>query len=97
MHSQVSLANPYSYDMAFSLHTDAPQLLSFRMTTLPIPAGETRYIGLKFAPHAEGSPSAATLRVYVNNADDKNEECMEIEVLYTSTGAGGGEGGAPPV
>jgi len=67
------------------------------MTTLPIPAGETRYIGLKFAPHAEGSPSAATLRVYVNNADDKNEECMEIEVLYTSTGAGDGEGGAPPV
>ena len=40
---------------------------------------------------------AATLRVYVNNADDKNEECMEIEVLYTSTGAGDGEGGAPPV
>ena len=33
----------------------------------------------------------------INNADDKNEECMEIEVLYTSTGAGGGEGGAPPV
>ena len=22
----------------------------------------------------------------INNADDKNEECMEIEVLYTSTG-----------
>jgi hypothetical protein len=40
----------------------------------------------RFAPHAPGTPVAATARVFVNNADDKNEECMEIAVIYTATG-----------
>lgn len=46
-----------------------------------VPAGETRYIGLKFAapPAVLGS---AKLHVFVNNEEDKNEECMEISLSY---------------
>jgi hypothetical protein len=32
-------------------------------------------------------PTTATARVFVNNADDKNEECMEILLTYTSANA----------
>ena len=48
--NQVSLANPYTYDAHFALSTDRPDLLSFKQPTVLVPAGETRYIGLKFAP-----------------------------------------------
>ena len=47
---KVSLANPYTYDAHFALSTDRPDLLSFKQPTVLVPAGETRYIGLKFAP-----------------------------------------------
>ena len=47
-----------------------------------MPAGETRYIGLKFAapPAVLGS---AKLHVFVNNEEDKNEELMEISLAFT--------------
>ena len=47
---KVSLANPYTYDTHFALSTDRPDLLTFKQPTVLVPAGETRYIGLKFAP-----------------------------------------------
>jgi len=72
--------------MVFSIRTDSPHLLSFKLPLLPVPAGETRYIGLKFAPHNSSLPTNATVRVFVNNSDDKNEECMEIALVYTLTG-----------
>ena len=83
---KVSLSNPYTHDVHFVLSTDRPDLLSFKQPTLPIPAGETRYIGLKFV-----SPAAVVgsdkLFVFVNNEEDKNEELMEITVVFSDVGA----------
>jgi len=86
---KVSLSNPYTYDATFRFFTDQPHLLQFKESELVVPAGDTRYIGLKFLPLDGPSRAAATaagstkLLVFVNNEEDKNEECMEITVLYS--------------
>ena len=83
---KVSLSNPYSYDTVFSFYTDQPHLLHFKSPTQAIPAGETRYIGLSFAAlpaNGRHSPGETKLLVFVNNDEDKNEECMEVTVVYT--------------
>ena len=79
---KVSLANPYTYDAHFALSTDRPDLLTFKQPTVLVPAGETRYIGLKFAPPPSVLGSAK-LHVFVNNEEDKNEEFMEISLAFT--------------
>ena len=83
---KVALANPYTYDTTFSFYTDAPHLLSFKSPSQLIPAGESRYVGLHFASLPKGSSARSgetKVLVFVNNEEDKNEECMEITVLYT--------------
>ena len=87
---KVSLANPYTYDTHFVLSTDRPDLLSFKQPTLPIPAGETRYIGLKFVAPAAVAGSDK-LFVFVNNEEDKNEELMEITVVFSDVGGAASE------
>ena len=82
---KVSLANPYSYDTTYTFYADQPNLLRFSQPTLTLPAGQTKYIGLQFAPLPGGRPPSAgetRLLVFVNNEEDKNEECMEINVTY---------------
>ena len=81
---KVSLTNPYSYDATYTFYTDQPHLLKFSQKSLALPAGQSRYIGLQFAPLAHGKPSAGETRlmVFVNNEEDKNEECMEVSVNY---------------
>ena len=87
---KVSLCNPYTYDAHFVLSTDRPDLLSFKQPTLPIPAGETRYIGLKFVAPAAVAGSDK-LFVFVNNEEDKNEELMEITVVFSDVGGAASE------
>ena len=83
-HKKVSLANPYTtYDTLFVLSTDRPDLLSFKQPTLSVPAGETRYIGLKFAAPPAVLGSAKVHVIFVNNEEDKNEELMEISLAFT--------------
>ena len=85
--SKVALSNPYSYDANFLLSTDRPERLGFKQRAIAVPAGEMRYIGLKFAATEAPAPRVEKLLVFVNNADDKNEECMEIAVEYSADGA----------
>lgn len=81
--------------MHFHLSTDKPQLLKLKQSSLPIPAGEARYIGLSFLPTANNAPPVKTttkLLIFVNNDEDKNEECMEITVIYTDADTLANEG-----
>ena len=54
--------------------------------TQTIPSHETRYVGLHFSPLPTGAPSEGDTKVlvFVNNEDDKNEECMEIALSYSA-------------
>lgn len=84
---KVSLSNPYNYDCTFSFYTDRPNLLAFSAPSQTIPSLETRYVGLHFSPLPTGAPSAGETKVlvFVNNEEDKNEECMEISLRYVGT------------
>lgn len=81
---KVSLSNPYSYDATYTFYASEPGLLKFSQPSIALPAGQSRYIGLQFVPLPHGRPSAGETRllVFVNNEEDKNEECMEITVTY---------------
>jgi hypothetical protein len=83
---KVSLHNPYSYETTYTFHADQPSLLRFSPSnSMRLGAGEAKYIGLKFLPLPHGrSVSAGETRVlvFVNNEEDKNEECLEIMVSY---------------
>eukprot|EP00965_Chrysotila_dentata_P014499 480203-Pleurochrysis_carterae.AAC.1 len=87
---KVALSNPYTYDATFLLDTDSPHLLGFKQKELAVPAGDTRYIGLKFSPAPSPLAKSHKLLVFVNNDDDKNEECMEITVVYSDVAPAGG-------
>ena len=81
---KVSLTNPYTYDATYRFYTDQPRLLEFSQKSLSVPAGQSRYMGLQFAPllHCKSIAVETRLVVFVNNHEDKNEECMEISVTY---------------
>ena len=66
----------------FHLSTDRPELLALKQRCLRIPAKEQRYIGLEFLAPPVGIVGSAKMLVFVNNEEDKNEECMEITVAY---------------
>jgi hypothetical protein len=80
----VALSNPYAYDATFHFSTDKPHLLAFSAPSLSIPSQEAKYIGLHFSPLPSGGVSDGHTRVlvFVNNEEDKNEECMEITLKY---------------
>ena len=82
---KVSLANPYSYETTYTFYTDAPHLLKFSSPSVRLGIGESKFIGLQFVPLPHGravSAGQTRLLVFVNNEEDKNEECMEITVSY---------------
>ncbi|KAJ3342982.1 Nephrocystin-4 [Kappamyces sp. JEL0680] len=77
---RVSYTNPYLHPKVLSLRTDSPQLVQFKSNTMELGAGETQYIGLKFAPCF--NLSNAEILVFLNNDQDKVEECLSISVQY---------------
>ena len=82
---RVSMSNPYSYECTYTFYADRPELLKFSSPSLHLQPGGTGYIGLQFAPLPHGAATArgeTKLLVFVNNEEDKNEECMEIIVSY---------------
>jgi len=81
---RVSFGNPYSYDATFHVFTDQSHLLQVKQRCLRIPAGEARHIHLKFREVLNAIHPVAKLLVFINNEDDKNEECMQITLHYAT-------------
>jgi hypothetical protein len=83
---KVSLSNPYAYEVGYTFYTDMPHLLKFSSPSVRLGVGESKYVGLQFAPLPHGRAALGTgatrLLVFVNNEEDKNEECMEVTVSY---------------
>jgi len=83
-HKKISFANPYSYDATFHAFTDQPHLMRFKHSFLHIPAGETQFIQVQFLPLCTNRLVTSTrLLIFVNNEDDKNEECLDLIVHHS--------------
>jgi hypothetical protein len=54
--------------------------MQFKSAVLELKGGETQYIGLRFAPCV--SHDNADILVFLNNENDKVEECLSIHVEY---------------
>jgi len=81
---KVALTNSYAHPAEFFFDTDRPDELSFKQVSLVVPPGEVRHIGLRFAARPDGVPCTSKIFVFVNDHEDKNEECMEISVAYAN-------------
>lgn len=79
---RVALHNPYSHDREFKLQSSRPDLVSFKDASLYVPAGEQRYIGLRFAADMGVQPGDVDILLFINDRDDKNEECMLLRARF---------------
>lgn len=77
---QMSYTNPYAQPRIFSLSTNVPWLLSFQPTTLELPPRATRPLALLFDGRAAQGAAALQVLVFVNDEQDREEECMEVAV-----------------
>jgi hypothetical protein len=77
---KLSYTNPFLQAKILTLRSSAPHLMQFKNPVLDLKGGETQYIGLRFAPcmtHEE-----ADILLFLNNEQDKVEECLSIHVEY---------------
>ena len=58
-----------------------PENLFFLFTNFQVGAGESHSIGLRFAP--QQFPGKAEILIFINDAEDKNEETFSISAQYT--------------
>ncbi|GAQ82901.1 hypothetical protein KFL_001280210 [Klebsormidium nitens] len=76
---KISFTNPYPHPKLFYLSSSHPQLISFRPAdVLDVPADGTRYIGLTVNGTAVRGARLEEVLIFVNDAEDKTEECLKI-------------------
>ncbi|XP_068699711.1 nephrocystin-4-like [Montipora foliosa] len=78
---RVSFTNPYPTKRTFHLKCNRPDLLQFKEGIIEVGAGESHSIGLRFAP--QQFPGKAEILIFINDAEDKNEETFRISAQYT--------------
>ncbi|KAI8929906.1 hypothetical protein BC831DRAFT_441572 [Entophlyctis helioformis] len=83
---RVSYTNPFFHRKILYLRTDSPHLLQFKESVLDLEPGGTQYIGLKFQPCQAIQPAhhgqAVEILVFLNDENDRMEECLAIKVHY---------------
>ena len=73
--------NPYGVAKDFVLKTNCPSLLEFTSgSVFTVPAHESVYISLKLLPVE--TQGMAEILIFVNDRDDKNEECICVRCVY---------------
>ncbi|KAI8901135.1 hypothetical protein BC833DRAFT_579101 [Globomyces pollinis-pini] len=72
--------NPFLHSKFLTMRTDSPHLLQFKSNVMDLKGGESQYIGLKFAPSTNNTNT--DILVFLNNDQDKVEECLCIHVQY---------------
>lgn len=74
---KISYTNPYNSFRMFTLRCNQPWLVTFTPPRLQLPAGATRPLGITFDARA-ASPGTIDVLVFVNDDEDKTEECFKI-------------------
>ena len=77
---RISYTNPYPTKRVFLLRTNREDLLQFKEPRMEFSGGETKNIGLRFAPTQ--MPGTIEFLVFINDEDDKNEETFCVSALY---------------
>ena len=87
-HKKIAYTNPYPRSRTFHLRCTHPLLMHFRPERLDLDAQGTRPMGLTFEPaeeweramRAAGETGPAEVLVFINDEEDKTEECFRIRV-----------------
>ena len=83
---KVSYTNPYQQLRVLNLSTTHPQLVSFRPSRVTAPGAATVPVGLVFSAGRDydvgytGGQARVEVLVFLNDLDDRNEECWRIGV-----------------
>ena len=88
-HKKIAYTNPYPRSRTFHLRCTHPLLMHFRPERLDLDAQGTRPMGLTFEPaeeweramRAAGETGPAEVMVFINDEEDKTEECFRIRVM----------------
>ncbi|KAJ3219266.1 Nephrocystin-4 [Dinochytrium kinnereticum] len=81
VNKRVSYKNPYPTRKTFYLQTNAEDVLQFREgTALELEAGASQYISFRFLPVP--NIIAKEILVFLNDENDKIEECLRIGINY---------------
>ncbi|KAG2438730.1 hypothetical protein HXX76_005275 [Chlamydomonas incerta] len=76
---KITYTNPYQHFRTFTLRSNQPWLVHFTPPRLQMPAGATRPVGLTFDARA-ATPGIVDALMFVNDDEDKTEECLKIRV-----------------
>ncbi len=76
---KITYTNPYHHFRTFTLRSNQPWLVHFTPPRLQMPAGATRPVGMTFDARA-ATVGIVDALVFVNDDEDKTEECFKIRV-----------------
>ena len=76
---RVSYTNPFNHKSTLYLKSSRPDLVNFKSDILQLNAKQMQFICLRFAPTHLNSTE---IYVFLNNEQDKIEECLLINVKY---------------
>ena len=79
-HKKIAYANQWDQARVFTLYASDEHKMRVRYARMEIAAHATGFIKLWFA--AASQPGAEELFVFVNDADDQNEECLLLRAQY---------------
>ena len=92
LYKKIKLRNPYQEPRRFTLKTSHPQLLTFREDHLDMMPAEVRFVSMCFdtsgaarAFRGGGLSGRHQVLVFVNDEEDRNEECYKIDLTVLST------------
>ena len=77
---RISYTNPYPQPRVFHVRSNRDNLVQFKETRLEMAAGETKNIGMRFAPSQ--NVGTVEILVFINDEDDKNEETFCVRAAY---------------
>lgn len=84
MNKKISYTNPYQTTRTFLFRASHPWLVRFRPEHLELPGGAKRPVGLTFDGRGAATGPEDVL-VFINDEDDKNEECFKIKLRIVDT------------
>jgi nephrocystin-4 len=76
---RINYTNPYQQHRVFTLRSNQPWLVNFTPPKMELPPSATRPIGV-ILDGRRARPGTVDVLVFVNDEDDKSEECFKIRV-----------------